>query len=672
MSGAATQVAETARAQAIGGEMAARAAQGLRSLTPAVNEVARGVGNAASGLANAAAGGIESALAAGRLNAPVPAPAPAPVAAAPAPAPAPVAAAPAPAPAPAEEGGFFSSVTNFVSDTAQAVGGAVVDTAQTVGGAVVDTAQTVGGAVVDTAQTVGGAVVDTAQTVGGAVVDTAQAVGGAVVDTAQVVGGAVADTARSVGGAVADTARSVGGAVADTARSVGGAVADTARSVGGAVADTARSVGGAVADTARSVGGAVADTAQTVGGAVAEGAQAAGGLANELADKYLNQLDVKSRVGELGVGDTWTAGGSVDVDGRVAQVGVDGDVAVTRTDKGYVVSVDGQVAAGVGVSAEGMGGAGASANAQLQAGARVEFTYATPEEATQAARAFMGPTGMASSIISGDGVSGATVDPRSLMDHMSAVEFSGGAAAGMAADVGYPGMSAEASGNAEAEVKVRIERDPSQPNKPAELVVQESYSVNYAAEAKAGSENYGPNASAAAGFQGKVTAEQRMVLPPDVTPGSALADPTGTTARLTGQFLNDPRSTMSVTLQTQTTANAQVNGEAPPDTAHTIKLTGNPRQVLDSGALDQALHGDFLGAARTLAPITSAEAKTETVDTEDQTYVDYGGVNAEASTTDREVVARQGDTRDANGRVTDRYTGEELLRDILSGQVEVV
>jgi hypothetical protein len=248
---------------------------------------------------------------------------------------------------------------------------------------------------------------------------------------------------------------------------------------------------------------------------------------------------------------------------------------------------------------------------------------------------------------------------------------------------------------------VRIERDPTNPSKPPDLVVSESVEYSGAAQAGIGggmapgstrtpgqrnaTDNPdkpasldAPSLSASASGKIKVTAEQRMPLPSDVSAASFVANPAGTAARLGSQFMNDPRATMSVSVQTtgQLTANAGRNAPDSVATEKNIKVTGNPRQIMDSGALGQAFHGNVTGALQTLAPITTAEASTNTVRQDSQNYVDLsggvglasGGVSASATRTDKEVVAGS----ERKSQPGDAYTGTELIQDLATGRVGLV
>lgn len=233
-------------------------------------------------------------------------------------------------------------------------------------------------------------------------------------------------------GVVKDVAGDAIGVVGDAGSAIVGAAGDALEVVtdaGEFVVDTAKGT----VNLAKNIADATLDEVKgAVQYAIEQGLELAADVRNLLREKA---LDVAGQA--VGTIDDLEEGESVDLHADVdvslgVSVGVNGSVNVTKTDKGYVVA--GEVGADIGLATGGEAEAGLSG--------RVEMTYATAAEAKAAAQKLLLMGGAGVSPVLTPVLAPSPSEMSDMMQHVSAIELSGNAAAeikGLPADDGLSG-----------------------------------------------------------------------------------------------------------------------------------------------------------------------------------------------------------------------------------------
>ncbi len=372
----------------------------------------------------------------------------------------------------------------------------------------------------------------------------------------------------------------------------------------------------------------------------------------EFARDTVDLLAIEENIEDLGPGDSYSLDASLD--GSVYGIAgrLEGSQTITKNEDGsFTLAVTGQAGLGL-MSRSGTTGAGTlTADAYANHSGTVEFTFDSAEETAEAARTFLGPVGGAvSGALDGglDGaLEGATPDYDSLLENISAVEISPSISGGILAEVGFgqrggssgteeSGASAEpksilgisAGISGEASVGARIEFPDDGPPK---LIVSQSIDVSVADSASI------PGLKANLSGGASVTVEESFELPEGFSIGDAISDPLtaaqeiASSARRTGE--------VSVTLSGHVAGGVKSKGG---ELEAELRFTGGVDEVLDSGAIEDAVQGRFGKAFAALEEITEVEASLTpvTTDTTGVSYqggdgVDSVGVSFSSTTVDR-------------------------------------
>jgi hypothetical protein len=297
----------------------------------------------------------------------------------------------------------------------------------------------------------------------------------------------VAEFGVDAAGKVVDVARVPAGFVVDRVGDVidvAGDVLDVSPADVGKALETA-------AKTGLKLGGFVLDKARDV-----------------MRDALNDGLQIKNQINKLGVGDTYSLGGSVSL-GIGVGGGVGGDIEVKRTTEGYTVSAGANADVGLGV------GFGAKA----EAGARTEFKFDNKRDAQRAALILAGasaatvaPPPLKPALVPSAG------DLNFLKDNLSAVELNHGVSAELDAKFGSGFVEAGVAAGAKVQTTYRMEFED---GKPSELVRSVNFSTSGEAKAALGlvkkfGGDVGGELSAAmkggAELDGNVTVETRIPL----------------------------------------------------------------------------------------------------------------------------------------------------------------
>ncbi|MBM7118144.1 hypothetical protein [Archangium primigenium] len=484
--------------------------------------------------------------------------------------------------------------------------------------------------VVDKAQDVVGGAVDTAQQVANGVVDKAQDVVGGAVDTVQDLAGGAAERLKSA----VDTAGDVVEGAVDTVQDAASTLGDAARFAvenPGRVADEATDL---LADGMDKAGQFVQDAPaldpmgklgnMLVGGALQAGADLVRDPV-QTANTVKDAFTLSSQVDSLKPGESAKVSLEGSINGALLAGKGKGEIEVKRNADdaggGYTVSASGEMGAGVAAKLGVKGGADAGASAYGTTGAKVEFKFATAEEAKQAADALtrmglaagagtLGPPGVGAPIAN-QLLGNPVEDVAALKDNLSAVEFKVGAEGTLNGSVGAKGMSdvlgvgAKAALNGKGETTARVEFDQGHPSK---LVLKQSAQVSAQGSGSAGLSVPGSNGGSTslpggASVDGKeavtVEMEQSFNLPKDFDPASLVTDPAGAGRQIAATAQESQQVKVSVTDARQGSLKGLgLNGSAGQEVK--VELTARPEELAQSGAVDSLLQGDF-GKAMTQA-----------------------------------------------------------------------
>lgn len=304
-------------------------------------------------------------------------------------------------------------------------------------------------------------------------------------------------------GVVTDVAGDAIGVVGDAGSAVVGAIEDglhVVTEVGEFVVDTAKGTVNLVKNIADATLDEVKGAVQY---AIEQGLELAGDVRDFLRDKALSVAgEAVGQINDLAEGESVDLHADVDVSLGVS-VGVNGSVSVTKTDKGYVVA--GEVGADIGLAAAGEGEVGLSG--------RVEMTYATAEEAKAAAQKLLLMGGAGVSPVLTPVLAPSPSELQDMMQHVTAIELTGSAAAeikGLPADDGL-------SGEVGLETSYRMEFEN---GKPVALVRKTSLDAEVAAslpkEVTDALKASGLNLNVGAHFEGSIELETRIPLEGDL------------------------------------------------------------------------------------------------------------------------------------------------------------
>ncbi len=214
---------------------------------------------------------------------------------------------------------------------------------------------------------------------------------------------------------------------------------------------------------------------------------------NNTLDAMTNALGVDEKdIGKLGPGDSISFGATVDVTAEVS-IGADAGLSVTRNDDG-TFTVAGNVSADVGAA---MGG-----DAEIGAGARIELSAKTPEEAEKLVKQLAAMAVSASNPVLLAVFAPTKSELQEMGKHISAIELSATAAASL--DESFPPLELDASVKAESTFRVEFEN-----GKPVDMVRKTSLSV----EGGASMEFLGNQLGAKAGAKASGTIEVETRIP---------------------------------------------------------------------------------------------------------------------------------------------------------------
>ncbi|MGA9524052.1 MAG: hypothetical protein WBV82_21505 [Myxococcaceae bacterium] len=379
-----------------------------------------------------------------------------------------------------------------------------------------------------------------------------------------------------------------------------------------------RNVADELSDRAGKVRDVVAERQRDVFEKVRTAVTETGSQIAKEAEEAVGMLQVEDRIEELGVGDSYKLQAGIDGSGLGIAGRLQGTQTITKdADGGFTLAVNGQAGAGL-MARLGATGAGARASAFVNAGATVEFKFATADEAADAARMFMGPKlGGISGLVDGglkEAIDGVISNPEIFRKNLSAFELSGGVSGDLAAQLGVAGGKLGAGlqgllqGRADASARIEF-KDGEAP----QLALRQTVQVN-------GNASANMVAGASVGGTGKMMIEERFELPQGLDPLDVVKDPEGTANRIadsakrTGE-LSVTLSGMGHASKTLGATGSKVGGKGTGgDQLETeLKLTGKARDVLESGGLKAALDGDLQLALDRLSPVVTVEAKVAPV-----------------------------------------------------------
>lgn len=373
---------------------------------------------------------------------------------------------------------------------------------------------------------------------------------------------------------------------------------------------------------------AARDGLQLVGQGIDAAKEAVTGFVGEVA----RATDYGHNIDALGNGDKYrlAVGGSVSAEGGKAYA--KGAVEVTRNEAGkYVVSVDGELGAGVYGEVGGKLGAklNAEAEATLGVGGKMEMTFDNAEDAKRATEIILkqaaasAVTAGGNNVVPGVGgvVAGAiaerTIGPTAdemkfLAQHTSAVELRGNVAAEVAACAGLKntaGLFGNASVKEEVSARLEFRNAEGEPIQP-QLVVRQSVtgeaSLGAGLHTSDGKKEGGSGAKAAyVGGKGeaRVVVEQRFTLP-NVSTTDLLAHP--------GETIRSAASSMVKSEQDKITLGLDLSGQAF-GSGGGVEATATYQGNFDNirGAAVEALRRGDLGGALRSVDAGEAEIKVE-------------------------------------------------------------
>ncbi|HEX8823713.1 MAG TPA: hypothetical protein VF794_27575 [Archangium sp.] len=370
--------------------------------------------------------------------------------------------------------------------------------------------------------------------------------------------------------------------IKDVAGAVAGGVADIVTDAGTFVADAGAGTIDFVGDVAEGGWNAVSDAVQI---ASEQGLKLTGELrtkARELArDGLLGPLNIGGNVNELGVGDKYTfaVGGEVSAGPSVEAAG---EISIERTQENGqdTYTLEASLEVDIGLTIPG-------AQVSVGVGGKVEYQFDNPQDAARAAEIIaMAASAKAMGATPGfqplsDAMMPGQEDMDFLNGHMSAVELSGDAAIGVAAEMGV-GDAFGASGSAGVGGTLRVEFEGGQPSfveikAKAELEASGDLTVPLAGELG------GDGLTATGGeIEGSAEVERtwRYPVKPGTTMGDLLSDPRGSIDGAQGQV------STKITLELSGSA-----GEGERGVKVEIDVSGIPPEELD-GYLLEASRGN--------------------------------------------------------------------------------
>lgn len=394
------------------------------------------------------------------------------------------------------------------------------------------------------------------------------------------------------------------------------------------------------------------------------------------AKRTCSLLHVDDRIAELSPGDTYRLYASVD--GAVAGVGgrVKGIQEITRsTDGTYKLVVQGEAGAGM-LKRVRVYGIRGQTSAFLNGGAKMEFKFATADEAAQAARSFMGPTAGAISGWMEDGARGviadATFNTKALRKNLKAVELTGSVSAEIAAQLGLRGQLGAgflASLGGIAQSAVRLQFQDGAPNQMVlrQHVIPEGVVTGHVANAKTS------HLTVCA-----VEIAHRFDLPDGLAsfdlgrrPDQAIKQ-LAENARATGDL------TVSIDAETQgvLAANpAYLNTSTSHGGMETsVTFNGRTADILDCGGLQAALCGNLEEALTRLSPVVKTTVLATPTLTQ-ELGLSWGignGLHSYALDVRGQTVARQDPIVEGDGDLQDaRRLIEDLIENARSPDFQI-
>lgn len=363
----------------------------------------------------------------------------------------------------------------------------------------------------------------------------------------------------------------------------------------------------------------------------------------EFARDTTSLLAIEGDIEELGPGDSYSLDASLDgsVFGLAARV--KGSQTITKNeDGGYTLAVSGEAGVGL-MSRTGTTGAGTlTADAFANQSATVEFKFDTAKEAAEAARTFLGPVGggISGALDGGLGgaIDGATPDYDSLLENISAVQVSPSVSASVLAEVGFGGAggkggAADKSGAAQqpasilglnagasgkAAVGARIEFPDEGPPK---LVLSQSVKVSASQSASI------PGLGGKVGGAGSITVKESFELPEGFSIGDAMKNPLTAAKDIASNAKRTGEASVTLAANVQRGVNGghgPVLGNVGDEVEAKLQFTGKAQEILDSGAIQAALKGNFSRASSALQGITQVKATLTPIET-DSTELSYKG-----------------------------------------------
>ncbi|MCP3162413.1 hypothetical protein [Myxococcus qinghaiensis] len=316
-------------------------------------------------------------------------------------------------------------------------------------------------------------------------------------------------------------------------------------------------------------------------------------------------LKLQEQVELLGKGDFFrieatVAGAAFDVQGSIG-----GTLMMSQNEQGqYVLRAEGRLGAALASVSGATGGATGEASIGVGNSAAAEFTFDSPSDLVDAARAVLGPVGGAASALvegdTGEAVDALLPDFGLLAENLSAVELGTDITGKLQGSLGAD-LAAGLSGNITGKLQygARIEF-PNGREGPPEVVLRGTAQLTAAGSAKLG----GTASADVVGAQGTVIVEHRLPLPEGLGLGDVFSDPQGSAERLVETARNE--ATTSVELRGRVSGGPGVNGGAPGGatgvTQTSIKLTGDTGKI--AGALPELFSGDYTGALAELEDVT--------------------------------------------------------------------
>lgn len=366
---------------------------------------------------------------------------------------------------------------------------------------------------------------------------------------------------------------------------------------------------------------------------VGQGIDAAKHAVTDFVGEVARATDYGHNIDALGSGDKYrlAVGGNVSIEGGKAYA--KGAIEVTRNEAGkYVVSVDGELGAGVYGEVGGKLGAklNAEAAATLGVGGKMEMTFDNPADAKRATEIILkqaaaaAVTAEANSVVPvvGGMVAGAITeralgptadDMNFLAQHTSAVELRGNVAADVAGCAGLKdvaGLFGSAGVKEEVSARLEFRNAEGESLHPPQLVVRQTVtgeaSLGAGLKLSDGKEEGGSGAKAAfVGGKGeaKVVVEQRFSLP-NVSTTDLLAHPAETIRNAASSMVKSEQD--KITLGLDLSGQAFGNGGGVEATA---SYSGNFDNIQRS-AIDALRRGDLSGALRSV-DAGEAEMKVE-------------------------------------------------------------